>query len=121
MLDVYQTSQEKLSSRSETVIFADQQVTWKMLFDIGAYARGSRINEQSSVKDIAEMTIHGDILRNYLSSTVLNSEQAEKIKAILYATSIEPEQLQLFLMISMLCQQIYHPLPSELKREHKEQ
>ncbi|EET4511095.1 cysteine protease domain, YopT-type [Escherichia coli] len=90
LLDVYQTSQEKLSSRSETVIFADQQVTWKMLFDIGAYARGSRINEQSSVKDIAEMTIHGDILRNYLSSTVLNSEQAEKIKAILYATSIEP-------------------------------
>lgn len=88
--NVYHTSQEKLSLLSETIIFADQEVTWRMLFDIGAYVGGSRINEQSSVKDLEKMTIHGDILHNYLSNTVLNREQATKINAILYATNIEP-------------------------------
>ncbi|HDU1553535.1 TPA: DUF3491 domain-containing protein [Klebsiella pneumoniae] len=87
--EVYITSQEKLSLRTEQIILADKNVTWRLLFDIGAYTNGHRINEQTPSSALAGMTIHGDILRDYLSRTVLNKQHAERLRAILYA--IPPE------------------------------
>ncbi|EFC0207889.1 DUF3491 domain-containing protein, partial [Escherichia coli] len=93
--EIYLTSQDKLSLRKEKIFLVDREFTWRLLFDIGVYVGGNRINEKSSVKDLTEITINGNILYDYLSRTVLNHEQAEKIKSLLYISNIEPDTISI--------------------------
>ncbi|EOT9758483.1 DUF3491 domain-containing protein [Escherichia coli O106:H18] len=83
---IYQTSQQKVERRSEKIFFAGHEVSWKYLYDIGMFTDGVRVNEITSVSDLIKSSIHGDILRNYLSRTVLSRLDADKLKAVINAS-----------------------------------
>ncbi|MGS8515506.1 DUF3491 domain-containing protein (plasmid) [Escherichia coli] len=83
---IYQTSQQKIERRSEKIFFAGHEVSWKYLYDIGMFTDGVRVNEITTVGDLIKSSIHGDILRNYVSRTVLSRQDADKLKAVIHAS-----------------------------------
>ncbi|EES6429000.1 DUF3491 domain-containing protein, partial [Escherichia coli] len=80
---------ERLAHQAELVTIAGINLPVKMLHDIGAMLNGRRISACPTPEQIISLRLHGDVLYNYLSHTVLSAENADKLQNILQTLGLE--------------------------------
>ncbi|HHR5809905.1 TPA: TcdA/TcdB catalytic glycosyltransferase domain-containing protein, partial [Providencia alcalifaciens] len=83
------TAADHLTHLTEPVSIAGVSLSVKMLYDIGATLDGRRISAHLTQEQLSSLRLNGDVLRDYLSRSVLTSEQAENIRKILLTLGLE--------------------------------
>ena len=77
------TTADRLAQLAEPVAVAGVSLPVKMLYDIGATLDGRRITSLPTPEQIPSLRLNGEVLHDYLSRTVLTTEQANNIRKIL--------------------------------------
>lgn len=83
------TTLEKMAEKGSVTI--DQiETSWSTLYQIGGTVDHKRISETTTREDLSHLKIHGDILNNYLSKNVLDSQTSSLIRSVLQTYGLEP-------------------------------
>ncbi|HAY0237657.1 TPA: DUF3491 domain-containing protein [Escherichia coli] len=82
------TTADRLAHLTEPVTVAGITLPVKTLYDIGASLDGRRITTAPTQEQMSSLRLHGDVLYNYLSHTVLTQKQAGSIRKILHTQGL---------------------------------
>nr|WP_282564771.1 DUF3491 domain-containing protein [Providencia alcalifaciens] len=83
------TTADHLTHLTEPASIAGVSLSVKMLYDIGATLDGRRISAHLTQEQLSSLRLNGDVLHDYLSRSVLTSEQAENIRKILLTQGLD--------------------------------
>ncbi|ATQ72630.1 LifA/Efa1-related large cytotoxin [Chlamydia psittaci] len=83
------TTLEKMSARG-SVMISQILVPWRTLYQIGGSVDHQRISETTKESDLSRLKINGDVLNNYLSKHVLDSDTASLLQTLLKTHGLEP-------------------------------
>lgn len=83
------TTLEKMSARG-SVMISQIPVPWRTLYQIGGTVDHQRISETTKESDLSRLKIDGNVLNNYLSKNVLDSNTAALLQTLLKTHGLEP-------------------------------
>ncbi|WP_349821431.1 LifA/Efa1-related large cytotoxin [Chlamydia abortus] len=83
------TTLEKITARG-SVSISQIKTSWRTLYEIGGSVDRARISETTTVEDLARLKINGDVLNDYLSRSVLDSETSVLLQTVLKTYGLEP-------------------------------
>ncbi|AFS24770.1 LifA/Efa1-related large cytotoxin [Chlamydia psittaci] len=83
------TTLEKMTDRGSVVI-SQIKTSWRTLYQIGGIVDHQRISETTTIEDLIRLKIDGNVLDNYLSKHVLDSDTSSLIQTVLKTHGLEP-------------------------------
>ncbi|EQM62627.1 cysteine protease, YopT-type domain protein [Chlamydia ibidis 10-1398/6] len=83
------TTLEKMIARGGVSI-GQIETSWRTLYEIGGTVDHTRISETTTTEDLDRLKIDGDVLSDYLSRNVLDSDTSVLLQTVLKTYGLEP-------------------------------
>ncbi|WP_213318315.1 LifA/Efa1-related large cytotoxin [Chlamydiifrater volucris] len=82
------TTLERITEKGSVTI-NQIKTSWRVLYQIGGIVDHKRVSETTTKEDLSRLKIHGDVLNDYLSKNVLDSDTSSLIRTILKTYGLE--------------------------------